>query len=60
MAVPGDEETEGGMDWFWLTDLGMGMDCFSIWVGSELETAIANVGPVAGGRDTAVRPGLVD
>jgi len=58
MAVPGDEETEGGMDW--LTDVGIGMDCPPICIGSELETAIANVGPVAGGRDMAVRPGLVD
>jgi len=58
VAVPGDEETEGGTDW--LTDVGIGMGCLSICIGSELETAIANVGPVAGGRDTAVRPGLVD
>jgi len=58
VAVPGDEETEGGMEW--LADVGLDKGCFSIWIGSELETAIAKLGPVAGGRDTAVRLGLVD
>lgn len=58
MAVPGDEETEGGMEW--LPDVGEDTGCFSICIGSELETAIAKVGPVAGGRETAVRLGLVD
>lgn len=58
MAVPGDEETEGGMEW--LPDVGVDTGCFSMYIGSELETAIAKVGPVAGGRDTAVRFGLVD
>ena len=58
MAVPGDEETEGGVEW--LAGVRVGTDCFSIWTGSELETAIAKVGPVGGGRETAVRFGLVD
>ena len=58
MAVPGDEETEGGMEW--LADAGVGTECFSICIGSELETAIAKAGPVAGGRETAVRLGLGD
>ena len=58
MAVPGDEETEGGMEW--LADAGVETAGFSIWIGSELETAIAKVGPVGGGRDTAVRLGLAD
>lgn len=58
MAVPGDEETEGGMEW--LADVEVDTGCFSIWIGSELETAIAKVGPVAGGRDMAVRLGLAD
>lgn len=55
MAVPGDEETEGGFEWF-VDDTG----CLSICTGSELETAMAKEGPVAGGRHTAVRFGLVD
>jgi len=58
VAVPGDEETEGGMEW--LADIGVDTGCLSICIGSELETAIAKVGPVAGGRETAVRFGLVD
>lgn len=58
MAVPGDEEMEGGMEW--LPEVGVDTGCFSICMGSELEMAIAKVGPVAGGRDTAVRLGLVD
>ena len=44
----------------WLTDAGVSTGCLSIWIGSELETAIAKAGPVAGGRETAVRFGLVD
>lgn len=58
MAVPGDEETEGGVEW--LTDEGVGTGCFSMCTGSELGRAIAKVGPLAGGRDIAVRFGLVD
>lgn len=58
MAVPGDEETEGGAEW--LTDDRVDTGCLSICTGSELETAMAKEGPVAGGRDTAVRFGLVD
>lgn len=55
MAVPGDEETEGGVEW-----LAGVTSCLSIWTGSELESATAKLGPVAGGRDTAVSFGLVD
>lgn len=58
MAVPGDEETEGGVEW--LTDDRVDTGCLSMCTGSELETAMAKEGPVAGGRDTAVRFGLVD
>jgi hypothetical protein len=56
VAVPGDEETEEER----LAGVGEDMGCFSICIGSELETAIAKVGPVAGGSDMAVRLGLVD
>ena len=38
----------------------MSTGCLSISIGSELETAIAKAGSVAGGRDTAVRFRLVD
>lgn len=58
VAVPGDEETEGGVEW--LVGCRVGTGCLSFCAGSELETAIAKAGPVAGGRDTAVRWGLVD
>lgn len=58
MAVPGEEETEGGVDWLAVDRVDTG--CFSTCTGSELERAIAKVGPVAGGRVTAVRFGLVD
>jgi len=58
VAVPGDEETEGGMEW--LADVEVDTGCLSTCIGSELETAMAKVGPVAGGRETAVRFGLVD
>jgi hypothetical protein len=43
-----------------LADVRAGTGCLSICIGSELERAMAKVGPVAGGRDTAVRFGLVD
>jgi hypothetical protein len=44
----------------WLADAGLDTGGFSIWIGSELETAMAKVGPVGGGRETAVRFGLAD
>jgi len=58
VAVPGDEDMEGGIEW--LVDVGVDTGCLSIWIGSELETAIAKAGPVGGGRDMAVSFGLVD
>jgi len=58
VAVPGDDETEGGVEW--LTNVEVDTECLSICTGSELETAIAKAGPVTGGRVTAVRFGLVD
>lgn len=43
-----------------MTDGRVDAGCLSIWTGSELETAIAKEGPDAGGRDMAVRCGLVE
>lgn len=58
MAVPGDEEAEGGVEWW--KGVMVGTVWWSIWTGSELETAIAKAGPIEGGRVTAVRFGLAD
>lgn len=57
MAVPGDEETEGEVEW--LADVRVDTDRLSICTGSELERAMAKAGPVAGGSDMAVMFGLV-
>jgi len=57
VAVPGDGGTEGGVEW--LADVRVDTDFLSICTGSQLEKAMAKVGPVAGGRDTAARFGLV-
>ena len=43
-----------------MADVRVVTDWLSICTGSELETAMAKAGPVTGGRDMAVRFGLVD